>query len=705
MSAPLRSALSRREFLETTGAAGAGLLIGFHLPARAALAAAAAAAELNAWIHIGTDEGVTLIVSESEMGQGVLTSLPQVLADELDADWTRVRSEHALADRGRFGRQSTGGSTSIRTGYANLRKAGAAVREMLVRAAAETWGVDPAACRAERGFVVHDASRRRLSYGRLAERAATLPRPENPRLKEPNDFRYIGKSIPRLDTRDKVMGRATYGIDVQVPGMLVAQVVHCPVFGGKVGSFDPSAALAVPGVRHVVEIPTGVAVVADHFWAAKQGRDALRVTWDRGAHGDLSSAAITEMLKAAVATGIAARHDGDAAAALAGAARKVEAVYELPYLAHATMEPMNCTAHVRADACEVWAPTQSPSGTQDTAARITGLPPEKVTVHTMFMGGGFGRRSQTDFVADAVHASKAVGKPVKVVWTREDDTRGGYYRPPAYNTLAGGLDAAGKPVAWIHGIASPSIMAQFGPLRDGVDGAGVEGARNIPYHIPNVRVTYAKIDLPITLWFWRSVGSSLNAWVTECFVDELAAAAGQDPVAFRLSLLDEHPRFRRVLETTARESGWGSPLPAGRARGVALHESFGSIVAEVAEVSVGSDGTPQVHRVVCAVDCGDVVNPDIIKAQMESGIAYGLSAALWGELTIQGGAVKEGNFDSYPILRIGQMPRVDTFIVTSGDALGGIGEPGTPPIAPAVCNALFALTGRRIRRLPIGKVV
>ena len=707
MSATPTAALSRRDFLEATGIAGTGLLIGFHLQGgkRVLAAATSATAELNAWIHVGTDETVTLIVSESEMGQGVLTALPQILADELEADWTHVRSEHALADRARFGRQSTGGSTSVRTGYDNLRKAGAAARDMLVRAAAETWGVDPGTCRAERGVVVHDASRRRLSYGRVAERAATLPRPEQPRLKDPKDFRYIGKPVQRLDTRDKVLGRARFGMDVQVPGMLVAQVVHCPVFGGKVKAFDGSAALAVAGVRHVVEIPTGVAVVADHFWAAKQGRDALRVTWDDGGHGDLSSTDISELLKGAVATGVVARNDGDAAAVLANAATKVTAAYELPYLAHATMEPMNCTADVRPDRCEVWVGTQSPTGTQETAARITGLPVAQVVVHTMLLGGGFGRRSQTDFVADAVHTSKAVGKPVKVVWTREDDTRGGFYRPPAYNTLTGGLDAAGRPVAWIHNIASPSIMVQFGPLRDGIDGAGVEGARNLPYHIPDIRVTYAKVDLPITLWFWRSVGSSLNAWVTECFMDELATAAGKDPVEFRMALLDEHPRFQRVLATAARESGWGAPLPAGRARGVALHESFGSIVAEVAEVSIAADGTPRVHRVICAVDCGDVVNPDIIRAQMESGIAYGLSAALWGELTLQGGAVKEGNFDTYPILRIGQMPRIDTFIVTSGDARGGIGEPGTPPIAPAVCNAIFTLTGKRVRKLPIGKVV
>ncbi len=702
MSAPT-STLSRRQFLEISSAAGAGLLIGFHLEGRTA-AAATLAADINAWVRIGTDDIVTLLVSESEMGQGVLTSLPMILAEELEADWSKVRSEHAPTDATKYGRQSTGGSTSIRTNYDKLRQVGAAAREMLIDAAAQTWRVDRRTCRAQNGAVRHEPTGRRLRYGQLAERAASVTPPENPPLKDRKDFRLIGKAVKRLDTPSKVNGSAIFGIDVTVPGMLVAQVAHPPAFGGRVERFDASAALAVPGVRHVVEIPTGIAVVAEHFWAAKQGRDALRVTWNDGGHGGLSSARIAAMLREIVDRGVEARNDGDVAAAVAGAANTVEAVYELPYLAHATMEPMNCTADVRADRCEIWAPTQAPSGTQQVGAGITGLPPERVTVHTTLLGGGFGRRSQTDFVADAVHTSKAVGAPVKVIWTREDDTRGGHYRPPAYNRLVGALSRDGRPVAWEHRIASPSILEAFGPLRDAVDRSSVEGAANMPYAIPNVRVTYAKADLPITLWFWRSVGSSLNAFVVESFVDELAAAAGADPVEFRLRLLAEHPRHRRVLTVAAEKAGWTTPPPAGRARGVAVHEAFGSIVAEVAEVSLRPDRTVRVHRVVCAVDCGDVVNPDTIVAQMESGIAYGLSAALYGEIHIAGGGAVEGNFDTYPVLRIDEMPAVETHIVTSGDPLGGIGEPGTPPIAPAVTNALYALTGTRIRKLPIGTV-
>lgn len=699
------SRLSRREFLAVSSSAGAGLVIGFHLPRRAfADATAAAATDINAWVRIGADDVVTLIVSESEMGQGVLTALPMILAEELEADWTRVRSEHALADSAKYGRQSTGGSTSVRTNYDRLRRVGAAAREMLIEAAARTWGVDHAACRARNGEVLHEPSGRRLRYGELAEQAATIPPPENPPLKDRTDFRLIGKRAKRLDTPAKVTGAATFGADVRLPGMLVAQVVHPPVFGGRVGRVEGSAALALPGVRHVVEIPTGVAVVADNFWAAKKGRDALRITWDDGGHGDLSTAKITALLRTLVDGGVDARKDGDVAGVLAGAAQTVEAVYELPYLAHATMEPMNCTADVRPESCEVWVSTQAPSSSQQVAAEITGLGPEQVTVHTTFLGGGFGRRSQTDFVADAVHTSKAVGRPVKVVWTREDDTRGGWYRPAAYNRMVGALDASGWPVAWVHRIASPSILERFRPLPDGIDRSSVEGAANLPYAIPNVHVTYAKADLPITLWFWRSVGSSLNAFVVECFVDELAAAGGKDPVALRQRLLAAHPRHRRVLDVAAEKAGWNRPLPAGRGRGIAVHESFGSIVAQVAEVSLREDRTVRVHRVVCAVDCGDVVNPGIVEAQMESGIAYGLSAALYGEIHIAGGRAVEGNFDTYPVVRMREMPAVETHIVTSGDALGGIGEPGTPPIAPAVCNALYGVTGTRIRKLPIGQL-
>ncbi|HEY6059875.1 MAG TPA: xanthine dehydrogenase family protein molybdopterin-binding subunit [Gemmatimonadales bacterium] len=695
---------TRREFLTTVSATGAGLLLGFRLPRRlsATPRGMAGDSELNAWIRIGSDDQVTLFVNESEVGQGVLTSLPMILAEELDVDWTRVRSEHALTDP-RYGNQGTGGSSSVRGDYATLRKAGAAARQMLIAAAAATWGVPATECATEPGVVTHAKSRRRASYGRLAVRAATLTPPGDPPLKDPKSFRIIGKATKRLDTPAKVTGRAVFGIDVQVPGMLVAQVEHCPVFGGRVSRFDGTPALRVPGVRRVVEIPSGVAVVAEDFWSAKKGRDALDVHWDAGAGGGLSSATIAARLRELAPGGATAIRRGDPAAALGAAARRVDAEYEVPYLAHATMEPMNCTADVRADACEIWAPTQFQTSSRQLAAQITGLPLEHVTLHTTFMGGGFGRRAQSDFLADAVHTSKAVGRPVKVIYTREDDMHAGWYRPVAYNAFSAALDAGGWPTAWVHRIASPSILANMGPLQDGIDRTSVEGAQNLPYAIPNLLVTYAKADFPIPVWFWRSVGSSINGYVTECFLDELALAGGKDPVELRRHLLSDQPRYRRVLDLAAQKAGWGTPLPAGRARGVALHESFGSIVAEVAEVSLGEGGEPRVHRVVCAVDCGQYVNPDTVVAQMESGIVYGLSAALWGEITIDKGRAVQDNFDSYQVLRIDQMPLVETHIVAEGDPMGGIGEPGTPPIAPAVCNALLVLTGKPVRRLPIVK--
>ncbi len=697
-------AVNRREFLEISSAAGMGLLIGFRLPVRTVFRTEVGPSDLNAWIRIGTDDLVTLIVHESEMGQGVLTSLPMILAEELEADWTKVRSEHAPADSAKYGNQGTGGSSSIRGNYAKLRTVGAAAREMLIRAAADTWSADPADCRAENSTVIHQPSGRRLRYGELAEKAAAVPPPNNPPLKDPKNFRLIGKATKRLDTKAKVAAEAVFGIDVKVPGMLVAQVVHSPVWGGKVMRLDATRAKDIPGVRHIVEIPTGVAVAADHYWAAKQGRDALEITWDEGPHRDLSSAKITELFRNMAGTGTEARNDGDVDRAIARADTTVEAVYEVPYLAHASMEPMNCTADVRADRCDVWAPTQAPTRTQRVAAEITGLPADKVTVHTTFMGGGFGRRSQTDFVQDAVFTSKAIGKPVKVVFTREDDTRAGYYRPAGYNKFVGAVDSDGWPVAWVHHIASPSILESIGRRVEGVDRSSVEGAKNIPYHIANVLVTCAKPDLPVPLHWWRSVGSSQNAYVTECFLDELAMAGGKDPVDLRRRLLSDHPRHRRVLDLAVENAGWGKPLPKGRARGVAVHESFGSFVAQVAEVSLEQDGAVRVHRVVCAVDCGDVVNPSTVVAQMESGIIYGLSAALYGEVAIDRGRAVQGNFNTYRVVRMDEAPAIETHIVTSGDPLGGIGEPGTPPIAPAVCNAILALTGRPVRRLPIGKV-
>ncbi len=689
--------IDRREFLQVSALAGAGLLIACRA---SRTEAPRAAGEINAWVHVGTDGLVTIAVSESEMGQGTMTAFAMIVADEMEADWSRVQAVHSLADEARYGRQSTGGSTSIRLGYESIREAGAAARQMLVTAAAAEWGVPASACRAESSQVIHDAGGRRLDYGALAERASQLPMPRNPGLKDPASFRYIGKATKRLDSPAKVDGSAVFGLDAKVPGLLVAQVARPPVFGGAVGQVDATAARAVPGVVDVVEIPHGVAVVAESFWAAEQGRRALQVEWDTKEWGELSSARITAMLKEIAGSGAVARNEGDVGRAFAGAARRVEAVYEAPYLAHATMEPMNCTAHVRADQCDIWAPTQAQTSSVQAAARITGLAPEQITLHTLFLGGGFGRRSQTDFVEDAVHVSKLLGKPVKVVYTREDDMRAGWYRPVAYNEFAAGLDAAGWPVAWEHRIASASITEQFGPLEDGIDTSSVEGASNLPYRVANLRVTYARPQLPITTWWWRSVGSSQNAYVTECFLDELARAGGHDPLAYRQRLLQDQPRHLRVLNAAAEKIGWGGAVPEGHALGIAVHACFGSWVAQAADVTMERDG-PRVHRVVCAVDCGQAINPDTIAAQMDSGVIYGLSAALWGQITLDGGRPEQTNFHNYRVLRMRETPRIETYILNAGDAHGGIGEPGTPCIAPAVCNAILALTGNPVRKLPI----
>ncbi len=694
--------VTRRRFLEVSGGAGAGLVLAFHLPGVRRLAAFADPAALNAWIRIGADDSITFLVSESEMGQGVLTSIPMLLAEELEVDWTRVRSEHSPADRALYGTQSTGGSTSMRTNFDRLRTAGAAAREMLVTAAATRWNVSPSQCRAENGRVVHPASGRSVSYGEVADSAASLEAPSRPKLKEASEYRLIGTRVSRLDTPAKVDGSAVFGLDVRLPGMLTAVVARPPTFGGAPRSFDPAPALAVPGVRRVERIPAGVLVAADSFWAAKKGRDALAVEWEPGPRPDLSDEGIRRMCLDLVEAGVVVRDDGNVERAGEAAAKRVHSVYEVPFLAHATMEPVNCTAHVRADGCDIWTGTQAQSSAQSLAARITGLPVEKIRLHTMMLGGGFGRRSRGDFVSDAVHASKALGVPVKVVYTREDDMRAGSYRPLAYNRFTGSLDADGRPTAWEHRIVSPSILADLGaPLEDGVDATAVESAENLPYAIRNVRVTYANLELPIPVHFWRSVGNSQNVFVTECFLDELAGEAGRDPVAFRLDLLAGHPRRARALTLAAEKAGWGSSLQAGHGLGCAVSECFGSIVAMVAEVAVGPDDRVRVPRVVCAVDCGVVVNPDTIEAQMESGVAYALSATLYGRISIADGGAVQSNFHDYPVVRFGEMPVVETHIIAEGDPIGGIGELGVPALAPAVCNALFAATGRRVRRLPL----
>ena len=710
MSAP--SHLSRRAFLETTGAVGAGLVIGFRLPAGGRFAAAPAAPFApNAWLRISPDNSVLIVVDRSEMGQGVATALPMLVAEELDADWTKVKIDSAPADKSYtnplFGFQGTGGSTSVRAGYTPLRKAGAAAREMLVAAAAQTWGVDKVECRAELGAVIHTRSKRRATYGQLAAKAASLPVPQDPALKSPKDWKILGHRVKRLDTPAKVDGSAQFGIDVKVPGMLVAVVARCPTIGGKVASFDAARAKAVPGVKDVVQISSGVAVVADGYWNAKKGRDALDVKWDDGPNAQVSSASISQLLtQTAQKPGAQARHDGDPDGALSGSANKVEAAYELPFLAHATMEPMNCTAHVRADGVDIWAPTQFQTGAQGIGAKIGGVPPEKVQVHTTYLGGGFGRRFELDFIQEALETSKAVGAPVKVVWSREDDTQHDQYRPVSYHAFHAGLDASGKPVAWTHRIVAPSIMARVFPqtIKNGLDEEAVEGGVGMPYAIGNVHVDYHMPDTGIPVGFWRSVNNTFNAFAVESFIDELAHAAKKDPYEYRRDLLGKAPRHLGVLNLAASKAGWSTPLPAGRSRGIAVWKSFDTYVAEVAEISMGPDGTPRVHRVVCAVDCGPVVNPSIVEAQMESAIVYGLTAALWGEITLDKGRVQQSNFNNYLMVRMGDMPRVAVHIVPSSDAQGGAGEPGTPPIAPAVCNAIFAATGKRIRKLPIGKI-
>jgi isoquinoline 1-oxidoreductase beta subunit len=702
--------ITRRALLKGGLAAGAGLVVGFELPFRGGRAAAQGAKVFapSQWLRIDADGLVTIVNSVPEMGQGTSTTMPMIVADELDADLARVQVEQAPADPKRYanpvtGSQSYGGSRGVRDHLETWRKAGAAAREMLKQAAAQEWGVPAESVETELGAVVHRPSGRRLLYARLVDRARQLPVPQNPKLKTPDQFRYIGKEVERLDIPAKVNGRGVFGLDVQMPGMLVATIEKCPVFGGKVQGFDASAARAVKGVRHVVQVSSGIAVVADSFWAARTGRQALRVTWNEGPLAQLTSAQIaSEYAALARQSGPVARKSGDAEQALAAAGQTIEAVYQVPFLGHATMEPMNCTAHVTADACTVWAPTQNPGGTQATAARLTGLPPERVTVHTTLLGGGFGRRGQTDFVVDAVETSKAVGAPVKVVWTREDDMRHDFYRPATYNVFRAALDERGTPAAWFHRIVGPGILAQRGTYGT-VDATAVEGARNMPYDIPNVQVEWVNKDMGVPVGFWRSVGASQNAFIVESFVDELAAAAGKDAFEYRRTLLGRSPRHRAVLELAAQKAGWGTPLPPGRARGIAVAFSYGSYAAEVAEVSVARDGAARVHRVVCAIDCGFAVNPDQVRAQMEGGVVFGLTAALYGRITIDRGRVVQSNFHDYPMLRIGEMPQVDVHILDSGEKPGGVGEPGVPPAAPAVCNAVFALTGKRIRELPIAR--
>jgi isoquinoline 1-oxidoreductase beta subunit len=705
--------VSRREFLKTSAAAGGGLVLWFYLPGRWGSTAAdpgtAAPFVPNAFLRIDTDESITVVAKHSEMGQGVYTSLAMVVAEELEADWRTVRVEAAPAHpdyaHSEWGVQGTGGSTSSHESFEQMRKAGATAKAMLIAAAADTWQVAPDTLRAENGKVI-DAGGKTLSYGQLVERAATMTVPSDVALKDPKDFKLIGQATRRLDTPEKSNGSGVFGIDVKVPGLLTAVVERPPVFGGKVRSFDATRAKAVDGVRAVVEIPSGVAVVADSFWSAKLGRDALEVSWDEGSLAGLDSGDQgRQYAEMAREEGVVVRRDGDPAAAFAGAAKKIEVVYDLPYLAHACMEPMNATAHVRADEVEVWAPTQFQTIDQMAAAQIAGVPQERVKIHTTLLGGGFGRRAnpKADFVSEAVHVSKAVGAPVKVIWTREDDTRGGYYRPRTYVTARAGLDGDGRLASWETRIVSQSIVegTPFAALMtDGVDGTQVEGLADLSYDAWNVLVTYHKAPAGVPVLWWRSVGHSFSGFVKETLIDECAVAAGKDPVAYRLQHLANHPRQQAALELAAEKAGWGRPGP-GRFQGAAVHESFGSIVAQVAEVSVSEAGAVRVHKVTGVVDPGVVINPDSVVAQMESAIAFGLSMAFHQAITLKNGRVEQSNFHDYPVLRMSEMPEVEVHIIRSGAKMGGIGETGVSPTAPAVANAIFAAVGKRVHTLPI----
>ncbi|HEX8601019.1 MAG TPA: xanthine dehydrogenase family protein molybdopterin-binding subunit [Pseudoduganella sp.] len=731
----------RRRFLRVGAAAGGGLLVGFVLPgcnrkesdrqeappekavghAATAVSDRAPGLAPNAFIRIDREGLVTLIMHKVEMGQGTYTSIPMLIAEELGVDLAKVKLEHAPADNNLYsdpilGGQVTGGSTSIRGAWKPLREAGAAARAVLVQAAAQTWNVAPETLRVANGVVTNGAGKS-LHYGELVDAAAKLEAPKTVALKDAGAYTLIGKNHARLDSAPKVDGTAQFGIDVKLPDMGIAAVAASPVIGGKlIASNDPKA-LAVPGVREVLKIGNAVAVVADHMWAAKQGLAALAPQWDAGANAGVSTASIVaDMMAKSQGAGAVATDKGNALKELEGASkgggkggRKIEAIYEAPFLAHATMEPMNCAVDLRADGCDLYCGTQVPSLAQGAAAKLTGLPLEKVKVHNFYLGGGFGRRLEVDYVTQAVAFAKVKAKPgpVKFVWTREEDIQHDMYRPYYVDRLAATLDDKGMPHAWFHRVTGSSVMARFAPpaVKNGIDPDAVEGAADLQYSIPALHVEYLRHEPPVPTAFWRGVGPTHNVFVVESFLDELAHAAKQDPVAYRRALLDKSPRLLGVLNLAAQKAGWDKPLKpvAGRkvGRGVSAQFAFGSYMCQIAEVSVGPEGDVMVHRVVAALDCGQPVNPDGIVAQLEGGIVFGLTAALWGEITLEGGKVVQTNFGDYRMMRMNEAPRVEVHIVASHDEPGGIGEPGTAGIAPALANAIFAATGQRLRKLPV----
>lgn len=705
--------VNRRDFLKTGTLAAGGLLISFAIPAqtRRLLSTTNSPKEMvpNGFLRIDEDNSIHIILTKVEMGQGVWTTLPLLVAEELDCDWKNIKVEHSPAGKEYgdpvFG-QSTGGSTSTSSEFDRYRRVGATARVMLVSAAAKRFGVQPADCRTEEGFVI--AGDKRISYGVVATEASKLPIP-SVKLREPSEWKYIGKSHKRLDSPEKINGKAIYGIDIQFPGMLTAVVAHAPVFGGKVRSFDAAAAKAVQGVRAVVQIPTGIAVLADNYWTARTGCNKLKIEWDLGVNENIDSNTLLETYRnLSKSKGAASQQKGDVAAALKKAVKIVESEFSVPYLAHAPMEPLNCTVKIDENGCEIWVGNQSPSLYQNIVADLLGLKPEQVIIHTPFIGGSFGRKASFDgdWIVEAVHIAKASGRFIKLVWSREDDIRGGYYRPVYLHRVITGIGSDGLPMAWEHHIVGQSIFENT-PLAgaiapNGIDYGSVDGVHGSPYlaSIPDHSVELHTTSVGVPVLSWRSVGNTHTCFVMETLIDELAAMASKDPVEYRRTLLKAHPRHLAALNLAAEKAGWGNPLPAGQFRGVAVHAAMGSYVAQVVELSLDKRKI-HIHRVVCAIDCGLAVNPNGVRAQIESGIVFGLTAALYGEITIGRGRVKQSNFHDYRMLRMKDMPHIEVFIVPGTEPMGGAGEPGVPPIAPALVNALFAATGKRLRRLPV----
>ncbi|SAL21247.1 aldehyde oxidase [Caballeronia terrestris] len=720
---------SRRSFLKfgvTVGAAaGGGLLLGFSFNASGQGQTAKSVVsgdgvetpqdgvfQPSAFVQIDRTGKVTLVIPKVEMGQGVYTSIPMLIAEELEVPLESIVVAHAPPNEELFkdpllGGQLTGGSTSIRYAWEPMRKAGATARVLLVSAAAQQWQVDPASCHAERGQVKHAASNRSIGYGELVDAAAKLPAPQNVPLKDPKDFGLVGTAAKRIDSPEKIDGTAVFGLDVRLPGMKYAAIVNCPVFGGTLASVDDTAAKKIPGVTQIVKADNAVAVIGDHTWAAKRGASALVVTWNEGKGAGLQMQHIVDDLaNASKRDGAVARKDGDISKAFGDAKTRVDAVYQQPFLAHATMEPVNCTVHVRADACDIWVGTQVPTRAVDTAKQITGLPADKITIHNHLLGGGFGRRLETDFIAQALKIGKQVDAPVKVTFTREEDIQHDMYRPYYYDVISAGLDANGKPIAWKHRIVGSSVLARFAPpaIKNGVDPDAVEVAADLPYDLPNQLVDYVRQeprDIPTA--FWRGVGPTRGTFVVESFIDELAAQAKADPAAYRRDLLGKSPRARNVLDVATKAAGWNTALPKGQGRGLSVMHAFGSFFSIVTDVTVDDNGEVAVNRVVCAVDCGMVVNPNTVEAQIQGGIIFAITAALYGEVTIKDGRVEQSNFTDYRMLRLSQTPPIDVHIVKSAEAPGGIGEPGTAALAPALTNAIFAATSKRVRQLPVGR--